>query len=86
MSFPVYVSETAARRLKKLPAKLRGQITTGLRVLEEDPLRPRANADIRIVEGTNPQKYWLRTGDGRAVYAVLNGAVRVIEVFVRGAD
>lgn len=86
MSFPVFLSETAVRRLRKLPAKLKVQIATGLRVLEEDPFHPRANADIRIVEGTNPQKYWLRTGDGRAVYTVMNGAVRVIEIFVRAAD
>lgn len=86
MTFPVLLSESAVRRLKKLPAKTRAQITGGLRVLEEDPFHPRANADIRVVEGTNPQKFWLRMGDGRAVFAILNGTVRVIEIFVRGPD
>src|SRR6266571_8994475 len=35
----------------------RTRIVKGLRVLEEDPFRPRPKADIRGIEGTNPRKY-----------------------------
>lgn len=86
MTFPITLSETAAKRLRKLPKGMRVQVASGLRALAEDPLRPRPNVDIRVIEGTNPQKYWLRVGDGRVVYAVLQDGLKVIEVFVRGQD
>jgi len=49
----------------------RTRIVKGLRVLEEDPFRPRPKADIRGIEGTNPRKYRIRFGDYRAIYAVV---------------
>lgn len=84
MSFRVTVSETAARQLKKLPPDDRDRIVRGLQVLRDDPYRPRAKADIRPIEGTEPRKYRLRIGAYRAVYAVVGDEVKVIEVFARG--
>ncbi len=56
----------------------------GLRVLEEDPIRPRPKADIRPIEGTDPRKYLIQIGDYRAVYTIVGREVEVLEVFTRG--
>ena len=84
MTFRVTLSETAARQLRKLQPDQRSRIVRGLRVLEEDPFRPRPKADIRPIEGTDPKKYRIRIGDYRAVYAVVGREVKVLEVFTRG--
>ena len=83
MTFRVTLPETAAR-LRKLPAGTRTRIAKGLRVLEEDPFRPRPRADLRVIEGTNPRKYRIRIGDYRAIYAVVEREVKVVEIFMRG--
>lgn len=84
MSFRVTLSETAFRQLRRLPKDTRSRIAKALRVLEEDPFRPRPKADIRMIEGTEPRKYRLRIGEYRAIYAVVKDEVRVIEVLIRG--
>ncbi len=84
MSYRVTLSETAVRQLRKLGKAERERIVRGLRVLEDDPFRPRPKADIRALEGTDPKKYRIRIGDYRAVYAVVGSEVKVIEVFTRG--
>ncbi len=84
MTYRVTLSETAVRQLRKLEKADRDRIVRGLKVLEEDPFRPRPKADIRLLEGTEPKKYRLRIGEYRAVYAVVGSEVRVIEVFARG--
>jgi len=84
MMFRVTLSETAARQLRKLPIGTRARIVKGLRVLGEDPFRPRPKADIRVIEGTSPRKYRIRIGDYRAIYAVVEREVKVVEIFVRG--
>ena len=84
MTFRVTLSETTVRQLRKLPRDTRTRIVKGLRVLAEDPFRPRPRADIRTIEGTDPRKYRLRIGEYRAIYTVLKDEVRVIEVFIRG--
>ncbi len=84
MSFRVTLSETAVRQLRRLPKETRNRIAKVLRVLEEDPFRPRAKADIRMIDGTEPRKYRLRIGEYRAIYVVVKDEVRVIEVFIRG--
>ncbi len=84
MTFRVTLSETAARQLRKLHSEQRNRIVRGLRVLEEDPFRPRPKADIRPIEGTDPRKYRLRIGEYRAVYAVVERDVKILEVFTRG--
>ncbi len=84
MSFRVTLSETATRQLRKLPPNPRSRIVRGLRVLEDDPFRPRPKADIRPIEGTEPKKYRIRIGDYRAVYAIVGREVKIIEVFARG--
>jgi len=84
MTFRVMLSETAARQLRKSPAGTRTRIAKGLRVLEKDPFRPRPKADLRVIEGTSPRKYRIRIGDYRAIYAVVEREVKVVEIFIRG--
>src|SRR5207249_8160346 len=84
MTFRVTLSETAARQLRKLRSEQRNRIVRGLRVLEQDPFRPRQKADIRTIEGTDPRKYRIRIGEYRAVYAVVGREVKILEVFTRG--
>jgi len=84
MTFRVTLSETTARQLRKLPSDQRNRIVRGLRVLEEDPFRPRPKADIRPIEGTDPKKYRIRIGEYRAVYAVIGRDMKILEVFTRG--
>ena len=84
MSYRVTLSETAVRQLRKLEKADRNRIVRALRVLEEDPFRPRSKADIRVLEGTDPRKCRLRIGFYRAVYAVVGSDAKVIEVFARG--
>jgi len=84
MTFRVTLSETTARQLRKLPSDQRNRIVRGLRVLKEDPFRPRPKADIRPIEGTDPKKYRIRIGEYRAVYAVIGRDVKILEVFTRG--
>ena len=84
MNFRVVLSETAARQLRKLPRETRDRIVRGLHGLEDDPFRPRPKDDIRPIEGTDPKKLRLRVGDYRAIYAVVDDQVKVLEIFVRG--
>lgn len=84
MTYRVTLSETAARQLRKLPSQPRNRIVRRLRVLEEDPFRPRPKADIRPIEGTDPRKYRIRIGEYRAVYAIVGRDVKILEVFTRG--
>jgi len=84
MTFRVTLSETAVRQLRKLPSDQRNRIVRGLRVLEENPFRPRPRADVRPIEGTDPRKYRIRIGEYRAVYAVVGRDVKILEVFTRG--
>ena len=86
MNFHVTLSETAVRQLRKLSREDRRRIARALRVLEEDPFRPRPKADVRSIEGTEPRKYRIRVGNYRAVYAVVGTEVKIIEVFIRGRD
>lgn len=81
---PGYAVRDGARQLRRLPQDIRNRIARGLRVLEQDPFRPRPKADIRMIEGTEPRKYRLRIGEYRAIYAVVGRGVKIVEVFIRG--
>ena len=86
MTYKVSLSETAVRQLRKLPAESRKRIVKGLRLLEEDPFRPRPKADILPIRDTEPRKYRMRVGEYRALFTVTGSDVKVIEVFARGRE
>jgi mRNA interferase RelE/StbE len=79
----VVVSPRAATQLDELSPKERRRVVTALHALAQDPFRPRPGADIKKLEGTEPPKYRLRVGDLRAVFAVDEAKVYVLELFKR---
>ena len=80
----VLLSRTAARQLERLPRTVAGRIQKKVRVLEDDAVRARPGADIRLLWGHDePPLYRLRVGDYRVLYFVLPSEVRVTEVVHR---
>ncbi len=80
----VALSKTAVRQLERLPADAARRIRGRMRVLAEDPIRPRPGADIRpLWVHDDPPLYRLRIGDYRVLYFVLPEEVRVTEVVHR---
>ena len=80
----VFLSKTAMRQLERLRRDIADRIRKKLRVLEEDPLRARPGADIRLLWAYDePQLYRLRVGDHRTLYFVMEKEVRVTEVLHR---
>ena len=80
----VLISKTTARQLDKLERLIAKRIRRKLQVLEEDPVRSRPGADIRLLWGTtSPRSYRLRVGDTMILYFVVGKEVRVTEVLHR---
>jgi mRNA interferase RelE/StbE len=82
----VLVSRDFQKQFNGLTADIQNRVRKALKCLEEDPIRPRSGADIKSLEGTNPQKYRIRVGDYRIVYVVQGQTVKVLEIFIRGRD
>ncbi len=82
--YRVLLSKRAQRQLRRLPRSLSERVKEKLSALEEDPVRPRSGADIRLVWGhDDPPLYRLRVGDYRVLYFVLEGEVRITEILHR---
>ena len=80
----VLISKTAARQLDKLERLIAKRIRRKLQVLEEDPVRSRPGADIRLLWGDDePPLYRLIVGDYRILYFVVGKEVRGTEVLHR---
>ncbi len=80
----VLLSKTAARQLERLPANAARRIRERVRVLEDDPVRPRPGADIRSLwVHDDPPLYRLRVGEYRVLYFILPGEVRITEIVHR---
>ncbi len=82
--FTILVSRTFRKQFRALPTDIRGRVKSALKELENDPLRSRPGADIRLLKDTKPPKHRLRVGEYRIVYLVEGDVVRVIELFRRG--
>jgi mRNA-degrading endonuclease RelE of RelBE toxin-antitoxin system len=82
--FSVTVSRTFQKQFQKLSSAMKKRVRKGLTELEEDPITPRAKADVKILEGTDPIKRRLRIGDYRIIYFIDKRTVKVIEIFPRG--
>lgn len=82
--YTVLVSRTFQKQFQKLSNAVKKHARKCLSELEKDPLTPRAKADIRVLEGTDPKKRRLRIGDYRIIYLVEKRMVKVIEIFPRG--
>ncbi len=80
----VLLSKTVTRQLERLPRDATRRIRERLRVLGDDPFRPRPGADIRpLWTHDDPPLYRLRVGDYRVLYFVLSEEVRVTEIVHR---
>jgi mRNA-degrading endonuclease RelE of RelBE toxin-antitoxin system len=80
----VLLSRTASRQLERFPLDRARRIRAKRAVLEEDPIRPRSGADIRLVwSHDDPPLYRLRIGEYRVLYFIMNGEVRVTEIVHR---
>ena len=83
----VLVSRTFLKQYRTLPQDEQIRIKESLHHLEKDPFSPRPGADIKPLQGTHPQKYRIRVGAYRIVYAVPdNNTIQVIEIFRRGRN
>jgi len=82
--YSVIVSRTFQKQFQKLSSAMKKRVRKGLAELGEDPLTPRSNPDIKILEGTEPIKRRLRIGDYRIIYLVEKHSIKVIEIFPRG--
>ena len=82
--FEVFLSRTAVRQLERFPRDVASRIRVKLRLLADDPRRPRPGTDIRILWGhEDPPLYRLRVGDYRVLYFVVSNQVRVTEILHR---
>ena len=80
----ILLSGTAVRQLRRLPRDAAARIREKLKVLEEDPFRPRPGADLRpLWTDDEPPLYRMRVGDYRILYFVLPDEVRVTEILHR---
>jgi len=81
--YRVFLSETARRQLRDLTARRQTQIKGALTELEQDPLRPRPNADIKRLKGRHQDYYRQRIGGYRAIYVVEGRRVLVAKILPR---
>lgn len=83
--FEVLLSQTAVGELNDLGTEARNRIKEHIKMLSEDPFRPRPKADIKKLSGqANPAIYRLRIGDYRVIYAITDSAVKITEIIHRG--
>ena len=81
--YRVFLSETARRQLREIPARMQTRIKRALTELEDDPFRPRPKADIKNLKGRDRDYYRLRVGDYRAIYVVEVRRVLVSKILLR---
>ena len=81
--YRVFLSETACRQLRGIPARMQTRIKRALTELEDDPFRPRPKADIKRLKGPDRDYYRLRIGDYRAIYVVEGQRVLVAKILLR---
>src|SRR2546421_12790842 len=83
--FEVFLSKTAVRQLERFPRDTASRIRAKLRLLADDPRRPRPGTDIRILWGhEDPPLYRLPVGGYRVLYFVVSNQVRVTEILHPG--
>jgi len=84
--YRIVVSSTFRKQFRKLDTSTQKRLRKGLEELGRDPITSRSGADIRVIEGTSPQKSRLRVGQYRIMYTMEDRTIKVIEVFVRGRE
>ena len=81
--YRVFLSETARRQLRDIPAKIQTRIKEALAELEDEPFHPRPKADIKRLKGPDRDYYRQRIGDYRVIYVVEGKRVMVAKILPR---
>ena len=85
--YKIFLSKTALRYFNKLDSKLRDQIRSHLKELEENPFEKRPRADIKQLSGSfNPVFFRLRVGKYRVIYTISNDKIRTTEIMLRSKN
>lgn len=83
--YEVLLSETARKRLDKLPTDLTERIKTKLTQFYEDPYRSRPKSDIKKLKAPERDYYLFNIGDYRAIYVIENEKVKVAKILHRSS-
>jgi mRNA-degrading endonuclease RelE of RelBE toxin-antitoxin system len=80
MAHRVLLGRRAEKALRSLSPAERQRAKKGLAVLEDDPVTPRPNADIKRLKGGSVL-FRIRIGPWRAIYGLHDGDVIVTDFF-----
>lgn len=70
MAYGVFIHRRAEQELKGLPSHVIARFATVFEMIEQDPYRPRAGCDIRLLRG-HPGVRAVRVGEYRGIYEVV---------------
>ncbi len=82
--FSVQLHPDVVKFLDRLSEEDRKRCVNALRMLKDDPFKPRPGADIKKLKGKDKTLYRLRVGDYRFEYFVEGNTVYIVEAFKRG--
>lgn len=82
MPFKVNVHQHASKFLNSQDTETKSRLIEGLKKLQNDPL----SHDVKKLKGTKGRQdlYRLRIGDYRAIFAIEDDVVYVLEIIPRG--
>ena len=83
MVYTVLVSRTFQKSFNELSKNTQDRIRKHLQELTEDPVTPRPQCDINVLQDTDPRKYRLRVGEYRVIYSIDKKKVNIIELIKR---
>ena len=85
MSFIVKLHPNVVKFLNNLDKDTKIRIISTIRNLENDTVKSRSKADIKILKGTKGRHnlYRLRIGDYRVIYSIEDDTLWVTEIFGR---
>ena len=83
MSYKVLVSKTFQKIYEDLPEKTQDRIKKHIQNLEDDPITPRSQCDIKVLHDTEPKKHRLRVGDYRIIYLIEDKQVKILDLLKR---
>jgi mRNA interferase RelE/StbE len=83
--YKILISETAKAQLNRLSTDLKKRVKKALLELENNPYKPRPNADIKKLVGPKRNYYRLRIGKYRAIYIVEDNKVLIAKILPRSS-
>jgi len=83
-NYYVFLHPTVTRYLDSLKDEEKKRCYRSLKKLEENPLTPRTQCDIKTLSGKKRKAYRLMVGDHRFTYVIKEKEVYIREGFRRG--